>query len=948
MSTPAWTVTRTKRKAKSLTPAPRKRPRVNDIKGESNRSRRASDSQRTLTQAQWLTPPTSFEEEDKQPEREHAAERRRTPATKTRRAPLKRNTTLTQMDFLSFPPPDDADFDDSMLGPVGQGATLPPQLDGTYDSPRKPRNRKGTGTPSAAKPSSKRRKAPLHNESQDYNPSTRKRKSEVSNDVPSSPPRRSSKRLATKNEVFSDPVQNLAYFAEALGVTTPKKPEKETGNKLPIPLEIKDSVDDDVIDLESASPLKYGQTLLPQTPKRNRAIILSSQSPESLPPSTRRTQKRSTELPALSQRTPLAERSVNIPIAPVLKRSPYKAGRAPKRLKTRIVTLKLPKRGQSRVADSQANLWSIPSSSSPHQASKQSKKTMAQTHEKEQVAASFGEAEIPATSQVQTVKSSPPDIESEDSLPELSDLVGAKLPTERQGCENGPEHQAPSEDKTASDPIVRDFAVAPRPAKSQIGWDLGSTSRLPGEPSQLLGDQTGHPDRDEDMNLKGDDDDLGSPIANDTQFNVDVVHRISSPPLLPSHVEDSAEDPHNNAPPPSSGIPLTTLHSNAPPVSSQADVPNPPQTPMPLPRLVGSSTTRSPAKVVLDSEDEADEVAFPRPALLHRSSTHISTTRVPLNDIVPPRPSSPTLPSSSKTATPKSVFPASLPHPSQMSTQEATQGYLNMSSYPPQQAGELGSSSEDDKAEKITIKDSSSCQVSMSQLPQYTGGESQSQVKIELDLDEAFNNEVVDHEDEDEEGDLDLDPPSTLPSRSGRVGLGDYREIEIEDEDTTANAAAAAAAATPVQRRKTRTLGSSGGKTKAPEVEKIGGEVVGVEEARAAHASQKEDGHGRDDRDRGVHVNDDNDNDNETESPSVRPSQQSISLSISDIPSSPQPTPLQREYSPIPGFDNETQSNFTQNGHVTAYYIHRQHEKGILPEWFIPKPYQVPGYTRRK
>ncbi|KAL2421965.1 hypothetical protein ABEF95_003081 [Exophiala dermatitidis] len=934
MSTPAWTITRTKRKTKSLTPAPRKRPRVNDIKGESNRSRRASDSQRTLTQAQWLTPPTSFEEEDKQLDREHAAERRRTPATKTRRAPLKRNTTLTQMDFLSFPPPDDADFDDTMLAPVEPGATHPPQLDGTYDSPRKPRNRKGTGTPSTAKSLSKRRKAPLHVESQDYKPSTKKRKSEVRNDVPSSPPRRSSKRLATKNEVFSDPVQNLAYFEEALGVTTPKKPEKDARNKLPIPLEIKDSVDDDVIDLESASPMKYCQTLLPQTPRRNRAIILSSQSPESLPPSTRRTQEESIELPALSQRTPLAERSVNIPVAPVMKRSRMKAGRAPRRLKSKIVTLKLPKRGQSRVADSQANLWSIPSSSSPHQASKHSKKATAQTHDTEQVAVPFGEAEIPATSQVQTVKSSPPDIESEDSLPELSDLVGAKPPTERQGCEDTAEHLAPSEDKTASDPIVRDFAVTPRPARIQTERDLPAT----GEPSQLLGDQTGHPDQDVDMNLEVDDDDLGSPIANDTQFNVDVVHRISSPPLLPSHVEDSAEDPHHHVPPSSSGIPSTSL---AAPVSSQADIPNPPQTPMPLPRLVGSSTSRSPAKVVLDSEDEADEVAFPRPALLHRSSTHVSTTKVPLNDMIPPRPSSPTLPSS-KTATPKSVFPASLPHPSQMSTQEATQGYLNMSSYPPQQAGGLGSSSEDDKAEKITIKDSSSCQVSMSQLPQYAGSQpSQSQVKIELGLDEAFDNEAVDHEDEDEEGDLDLDPPSTLPSRSDRVGLGDYREIEIEDEDTTATAAAAAAAAaaTPVQRRKTRTLGSSG--RKAREVE------MGDEDTRATHINDKEDG-GRNDRDREVHVNDDNDIDNDTESPSVRPSQQSISLSISDIPSSPQPTPLQREYSPIPGFDNETQSNFTQNGHVTAYYIHRQHEKGILPEWFIPKPYQVPGYTRRK
>ncbi|RMZ83174.1 hypothetical protein DV738_g1400, partial [Chaetothyriales sp. CBS 135597] len=52
-------------------------------------------------------------------------------------------------------------------------------------------------------------------------------------------------------------------------------------------------------------------------------------------------------------------------------------------------------------------------------------------------------------------------------------------------------------------------------------------------------------------------------------------------------------------------------------------------------------------------------------------------------------------------------------------------------------------------------------------------------------------------------------------------------------------------------------------------------------------------------------------------------------------------------HSPIPGFDNETQSNFTQGGHVTAAYIHRQRDLGLLPKWYTPKPYRVPGYTRR-
>ncbi|RMZ75074.1 hypothetical protein DV737_g5476, partial [Chaetothyriales sp. CBS 132003] len=67
-------------------------------------------------------------------------------------------------------------------------------------------------------------------------------------------------------------------------------------------------------------------------------------------------------------------------------------------------------------------------------------------------------------------------------------------------------------------------------------------------------------------------------------------------------------------------------------------------------------------------------------------------------------------------------------------------------------------------------------------------------------------------------------------------------------------------------------------------------------------------------------------------------------------PSSPSSFPLNHNHahhSPIPGFNNDTQSNFTQGGHVTAAYIHRQRDLGVLPKWYTPKPYRVPGYTRR-
>jgi hypothetical protein len=53
------------------------------------------------------------------------------------------------------------------------------------------------------------------------------------------------------------------------------------------------------------------------------------------------------------------------------------------------------------------------------------------------------------------------------------------------------------------------------------------------------------------------------------------------------------------------------------------------------------------------------------------------------------------------------------------------------------------------------------------------------------------------------------------------------------------------------------------------------------------------------------------------------------------------------ELTPLPGFDNDTQSDFTQDGHVTAAFVRRQWDTGELPRWYTPKPYQVPGFTRR-
>lgn len=746
-------------------------------------------------------------------------------------------------------------------------------------------------------------------ESQEYRPVTRKRRIEAGERDPSSSDRRTSRRLTTKNEVFCDPVQNLAYFEEALGTATAKKDNSSemAEARFPCKLEIKDSVDDD--DLDGPGPISHLPTLLPQTPKKNRAIVLSSQSPESLPPSTRRTERIRTELPPPSQRTPLAERSVNIPLGTMSNFSPGKPPRSLRRSakKKKIITLKLPKRrqppGPTRIENSQANLWSIPSSSSPRQRGNRTITDQAtpQPQMPVQVQRQSSDAEIPATSQAQLIQSSPPDVETQDTLPDLTEVIGG-LRTEKSRSgqvEKTQGQQSSLGSGAAPDTIVRDFALFPIEKRTAATRAPGDADHLPASLHISLPRGSNRSVQDGDMDLE--DADFGSPIANNTQFNVAVEHRVSSPPPLElTQQTETIAAPQLPAP---SGTPQRQSLG-----SPDKNIPKPApggntellQTPLPSPRLVEQSTAKIPQKIVLDSDDDSDEMALPKPATLHRSSTHISTTKVPLNDTAQ-QSSSPSLPST-KLGTPRSVHPASLPHPSQMSTQEATQGYLNMSSYPPQH-GER--SSDDDKAEKITIKDSSSCHVSMSQLPQYARETQSQQVDIDLGLDAVLNGEA---EAEEEEGDLDLDPPTlTRPAQPDLVLL-DEHEL-----------------ATPRQQRAQGQTSNPKGPAADPDIE--------GPEPRIPQRHVVED---HDPDISQTHIVDD-----DTESP-VR-SSQSIS-----IPSSPHPPPLQREYSPIPGFNNETQSNFTQNGHVTAAYVHRQHEAGVLPKWFIPQPYQVPGYTRRK
>lgn len=226
------------------------------------------------------------------------------------------------------------------------------------------------------------------------------------------------------------------------------------------------------------------------------------------------------------------------------------------------------------------------------------------------------------------------------------------------------------------------------------------------------------------------------------------LHDRSSTPM-PQRKERPEGQERTVSPSPLRG----TVNDPASPETHTKQPMDEPRTPLPLPQLVSQSTTqRRPTQPII--HHDADEVQLPRPRLIHRSSTHVSSTLIPLNDIemAPPSSSQP----STKSITQKSVNPASMPHPSQISTQDATQAFLHMSSFP----RPFHDSFYEERNDKITIKDSSSFGVSMSQLPQHVSA-TQSQLNVNLGLDEMFNS--------DEEGDIDLDPPSTASHDKHRL-----------------------------------------------------------------------------------------------------------------------------------------------------------------------------------
>jgi hypothetical protein len=498
---PLWSITSHKRKSGSRrTPAPRKRHRVAD--GHSEYDAMQRESQPTLTQGHatlMISAPAQHLDDVPLLKRALAPRQRG-------QSLMKRNSTLTQMDFFNTAPPEALDFDDMMIEPAQTTPAPrgPAQVDGTYDIRRKPRRRTDTPKPSA--PETARSAAESQEE---YRLTKRKRRMQPDPDDIPATLKRTSRRLA-KREIPSDPARSHDYFAEALGVS-----EDIFLNNA---LEVTDSTKNEVV-LPAQVESAFRSSVLPQTPKKNVTVVLSSQSPASLLTGTRRSGRRRYEDPSTPTRTPLTERSVNVPprVSSQKKTKSRHLTAKAASPKTRVIILKLPKKSARKpptcVDDSQANVWSLPASSLPIETRRSLPLPSPLI-----VRSPEDELEIPATSQAQLAESSPPS--SQNTSPSFDDLLAAH--TAQTAVTRRLVDEADNINLEEG-VIVKDFAAVPSSPR------LGPDHAGPATPNEILPRNSLFEDEDEQQGCLGESMELGSPVANDTQFNVQVLHKVSSP-----------------------------------------------------------------------------------------------------------------------------------------------------------------------------------------------------------------------------------------------------------------------------------------------------------------------------------------------------------------------------------------------------------------------------------
>ena len=571
------------------------------------------------------------------------SERRRRSGTKNRTSLLKRDSTLTQMDFLgvpALPPPNVMDV--GSLNDVG-GI---PSFDGPSDA-RQLRSTEARDTVSKKSTSKRKRTRQDLNSDEVCRKTRKKQKPSVGRDdenpltVDEAFPRRNTDPQNSK--MVSLKYRSGIEAGRAIHKCAPNTP-KGSGRSV--------TGQEAVIGWEDEENQKYPSTWSLvnaglRTPARRHDFIPSSQSPESLLPSTKRSRRS-----VVQDRSPLQARSTNLPLASLPSND-----RSFQRLQ--LDTMLPPKSKSFGGSEPRSNshydaYGSHQEGASRREFIRQSASTCPLPRPRSsfpvlEVQDSYSddseELEIPETSQVNGIKEGSADSVDHGTQATSADLdvLSSTTALVRNVTSSSNERQT---HPNYPDVMVKDFALE----------NVHMPVLEPVMPNERTAASLVVDDGDEDEGL--DTVSLGSSIANDTQFNAEVAHRMSTPSLgkpgSPSKVTPQ--------------LPTDSSNSLA---------------------SMGADITSSP----------------PMPPLLQHAGRYYTGEAVLLNDR-----SSPTLP---RERTQQSIRPAPMTRASQVSTQGPTQPYLPQSSLP------FTRSSPPPHPEHpiYTIKESSSVRIPMQDIP---------------------------------------------------------------------------------------------------------------------------------------------------------------------------------------------------------------------------------------
>lgn len=889
------------------TPAPRKRARTSTPHARTA-PRRRNPKQSTLTQIDFVKSSSFSSIEDQVAHFEPIVE----PPALSREGTTKsfRDSTLTQLDFVTTAPSaGKPDVFSAIEEPV---VARPPRVTKRESTLTQMEYFRDTETTSTIYDDNDERMSRFPDELRkpilppvpQFDSATEHEASAVLEDESMPPPAKSrlKKKSSTKNiesqeyePTQSSKKRNVAGSTSVPATNRRRSARRNADDGQPIrpPLLVQDTTDFDT------QEILQQKALLPSTPVKSRGSIPSSQTPESIKISTR-------------QRKPLGEISVNLQISPLKSakknrsENRYSPVKKPSPKRSKICTLKVPSKAflpRGSKDDSQADTWSLQPTSSPKKSNSSRKKRL----RAQPVAAN--QPSIAVGPQDEQLGSDPPIVAnrpvidaveraSQESLPDLSEIF------------RNPRSKATK---------TKTWQILPLSDTSDNVLQTGEIPPNSTENTTNMVPEIDNSEADEDF-------DFGTPIRNDTQFVTDLVQRVSSP--LPSSEirAPEAHEPDHLA----TSAPTAIDFASAPQLiraGSEIMI-----SPFQVPRLVPS-----PARQLSKISTKSTLESFSAGARSRkRTSQIVRTTQVPLNDTEEYRntsSSSPRLPPVPQDDTQRSIRPAPLPRQSQISTQApSTQGLVLTPT-----GGTMPAlrTQDDGSPQRIVIKDSSSS---------FRRRISQLQDKHDHNHDDEFD--LMD--------DLDLDP-STMPPLIHQDEPD--RPREKEDDITQ----------TPTQKSRYSTLKRRattqespiilGATTRSQRDAKL--EVIALPSSSQPQVpprtSQKmprvppilpypkfapivESRASIDDNtlgERGSRPEEEDvlDHDIMEEDPP------SSSIPTSDLSPSP-PRTLKRKYSPIPGFDNDTQCDFTQNGHITAAYIHRGRDEGWLPKDYVPKPYK--------